>query len=166
MNEAVADLRETMFQLVRMDYAELENTLANVYVKIEEEPELHNAWIRMNTAVEKARPLLVSGDQEAVNNAVEELNLLLEEIAGYETNSLTEPEVVIQEVEVEVLPTGDYCNIPMHRTWPVMFVVSAVLNVVLIVVLIYVIMKKRKTYDDTPLIRYDIDDDMDYDMDY
>ena len=55
-----------------------------------------------------------------------------------------------------------YCNIPMHRTWPVLFIVSAVLNVVLIVVLIYVIMRKRNTYDDTPLVSYDIDDDMDY----
>jgi hypothetical protein len=70
--------------------------------------------------------------------------------------------VVIQEVEVEVLPTGDYCNIPMHRTWPIVAIVSVVLNVALIVVLIYVLAKKRNTYDDTPLISYDIDDDMDY----
>lgn len=162
VNEAVEDLREAMFQLVKMDYSELENTLAGVYVKIDENPQLHDAWVRMNSAVEKARPLLVSGDQEAVGKAIEELNLLLEEINNYETKELLEPEVVIQEVEVEVLPTGDYCNIPMHRTWPVLFIVSAVLNVVLIIVLIFVIMKKRNTYDDTPLISYDIDDDMDY----
>ena len=51
-----------------------------MYVKIDENSELHGAWVRMNTAVEKARPLLVSGDQEAVNAAIEELNLLLEEM--------------------------------------------------------------------------------------
>ena len=162
VNTAVEDLREAMFQLVKMDYSELENALGYVYVKIDENSELHGAWVRMNTAVEKARPLLVSGDQEAVNAAIEELNLLLEEINNYEIKDLQEPEVVIQEVEVEVLPTGDYCNIPMHRTWPVLFIVSAVLNVVLIIVLIYVIMRKRNTYDDTPLVSYDIDDDMDY----
>lgn len=162
VNESVAELREAMFQLVRMDYSQLENTLADVYVKIDENPQLHDAWVRMNVAVEKARPLLVSGDQEAVNNAIEELNLLLDEIVNYETSELLEPEVVIQEVEVEVLPTGEYCNIPMHRTWPVLFIVSAVLNAVLVIVLIFVLMKKRNTYDNTPLVSYDIDDDLDY----
>ena len=162
VNEAVDALRAAMYQLVTMDYSQLENTLASVYMMIDQEPQLHDAWVRMNAAVEKSRPLLVSGDQEAVNAAVEELSALMEEIDMYEAQSQGEPEVVIQEVEVEVLPTGDYCNIPIHRTWPVLFIVSAVLNVVLVIVLMVVLRKKRNTYDDTPLVSYDIDDDIDY----
>lgn len=162
VDEAVVDLEKAMAGLVKMDYTQLENTLAAVYKKIDEDPEMHSIWVQLNSAVESARPLLVSGNQQAVNQAVEDLNTLLTELSGYENDVEREPEVVVQEVEVEVLPTDDYCNIPMHRTWPILFVGSAVLNVMLIVVLVYVIMKKKKTYDDTPLVSYDIDEDLEY----
>lgn len=162
VNESVAAIEKAMAELVKMDYSRLENTLANVYVKIDEDPQMHDIWVRLNAAVERARPLLVSGRQDAVDNAVTELTALLEELSSYQNDVTREPEVVVKEVEVEVLPTDDYCNIPMHRTWPVLFIGSAVLNVMLIVVLIYVIVKKRNTYDNTPLISYDIDDDIDY----
>ena len=162
VNESVEALEKAMSALVKMDYSRLENTLAAVYKKIDEDPQLHDIWVRLNAAVETARPLLVSGNQQAVDQAVENLNALLEELSDYESSVIGDPEVVIQQVEVEVLPTDDYCNIPMHRTWPILFIGSAVLNVVLIVVLVYVIMKKRNTYDNTPLVSYDIDDDLDY----
>ena len=55
------------------------------------------------------------------------------------------------------------------KIWPVLnavvivlFALSLGLNVGLIVGLVYVIMKKRNTYDNTPLISYDIDDDIDF----
>ena len=162
VNESVDALEKAMSALVKMDYSRLENTLADVYKKIDEDPQTHGVWVRLNAAVESSRPLLVSGNQQSVDKAVEDLNALLDELAGYENDARREPEVVVQEVEVEVLPTDDYCNIPMHRTWPMLFIGSAVLNVVLIVVLIYVIMRKRNTYDNTPLISYDIEDDLDY----
>lgn len=161
VNESVAAIEKAMSELVKMDYSQLENTLANVYVKIDEDPQLHDIWARLNAAVERARPLLVSGKQDAVDKAVKELNTLLGELSDCQNSVNREPEVIVKEVEVEVLPTGDYCNIPMHRTWPVLFIGSAVLNVALIVILAYVIMKKRNTYDDTPLVSYDIDDDID-----
>jgi len=161
VNESVAAIEKAMSELVKMDYSRLENTLASVYVKIDEDPQMHDIWVRLNAAVERARPLLVSGKQDAVDEAVTELNALLEELSSYQNNVNREPEIVVKEVEVEVLPTGDYCNIPMHRTWPVLFIGSAVLNVALIVILTYVIVRKRNTYDDTPLVSYDIDDDID-----
>lgn len=161
ITQAAEDLEAAMASLENMNYSQLETVLGLVYAKIDENPELHDVWSRLDAAVTKARPLLVSGDQEAVDAAVEELNALMEELS--EQNVTTgEPEVLIQEVEVEVLPTDDYCNMPMHRTWPVLFVISAVLNVALIVVLVYVIMKKRNTEDTTPLVSYDIDDDIDF----
>ena len=148
--------------LVKMDYSKLEAALGAVQSRIGEAPELHDVWIRLYDAVAQGRPLLTSGDQTAVDEAVVKLNELLEELSGYGYVSTAEPEVIIQEVEVEVLPTGDFCNIPMHRTWPVLFFISAALNVGLMAALIFVILRKRNTMDDTPLVSYDIDDDMDF----
>ena len=161
VNEAVVEIQLALASLVRMDYSKLEATLASVYSKIEESPELHDVWVRLNEAVAEARPLLASGDQEAVDAAVQQIENLLEELAGFE-NPEVEPEVVIQEVEVEVPPTDDYCNIPMHRMWPVLFAVSAAINVGLILGVAYIIFKKRNTVDNTPLVSYDIDDDIEF----
>lgn len=161
VNETAKEIEAAMADLVKMNYSQLETALGLVYAKIDENPEYHDVWARLDAETAQARPLLVSGDQEAVDEAVAELNALLEELSQMNVTS-AEPEVVVQEVEVEVLPTDDYCNIPMHRTWPVLFVISAVLNVALVVILVYVIMKKRNTEDTTPLVSYDIDDDIDF----
>lgn len=165
VDDAVASIERAMDALVRMDYTGLESTLASVYSKIEEDPQLHDVWSRLDAAVAESRPLLSSGDQAAVDAAVQLLEELLAELEACE-EAQEEPEVVIQEVEVEVLPKGDYCNIPVHRLWPVLFAVSAVLNVVLIVGVVYLTIKRRNTYDDTPLVSYDIDDDIEDDMDF
>jgi len=161
VNEATKAIEKGMDELVEMDYTQLDNALAEVYTKLEENIELYDIWYQLTVAIEDARPLLVSGQQGAVNNAAQKLRTLLEELDALSSTDGA-VEVVYEEVEVEVLPTGDYCNIPMHRTWPVLFIVSAVLNVALIVLLAYVILKKRQTIDNTPLVSYDIDDDMDY----
>ena len=151
-----------MAGLVRMDYSQLEAALGAVYQKIDENPELHGVWVKLNTAVEETRPLLSSGDQAAVNNAVVKLNELLEELENCTVEVLREPEIVVQEVEVEVLPTDDFCNISTHHMWPLMFLGSGVMNAVLVIVLTCVLVKKRNTMDNTPLVSYDIDDDIDY----
>lgn len=162
VDAAAAAIVSAMEGLVKMDYSRLEAALGAVQSRIGEAPELHDVWIRLYDAVAQGRPLLTSGDQTAVDEAVVKLNELLEELSGYGYVSTAEPEVIIQEVEVEVLPTGDFCNIPMHRTWPVLFFISAALNVGLVAALIFVILRKRNTMDDTPLVSYDIDDDMDF----
>lgn len=161
LDSAAKDIANAMARLVKMDYSQLDKALDMVDAKINVNPELHDVWYRLNKAVEEAKPLLISGDQEAVNAAAKELNGLLEELSACAVTT-AEPQIVIQEVEVEVLPTNDFCNIPSHHTWPVLFAISAVLNVVLIAALIFVIMKKQKTMDNTPLVDYDIDDDMDF----
>lgn len=159
--DAAKEIEVAVAGLVRMDYSYLDAAVATAYNEIEKNPELYSVCARLLAAVEKARPLLVSGDQPAVDAAVVELNGLLEELAQCNM-AAAEPEVIYQEVEVEVLPSGPFCNIPMHRTWPVLFFISAALNVGLVVLLFYVIAKKRKTTDNTPLVNYDIDDDMDF----
>lgn len=161
VDEAAYAIDVAMSDLVEMDYSQLEAVLGSVYTKIDENPQLHDVWTRLNAAADSARPLLTSGNQEAVNAAVTKLTDLLVELSECDAAAAPEPEIVVQEVEVEVYPTDDYCNIPMHRFWPVAAICSAALNLVLLAVLILVIMKKRNTMDNTPLIHYDIDDDMD-----
>jgi len=161
LDSAAEDIETALKELVRMDFSLLQNALDEVNAKINTNPELHDVWYRIDQTREKAMQLLISGDQEAVNATAEELEALLEELAACAPVT-EEPEVLIQEVEVEVLPTSDFCNIPSHRTWPTLFGISALLNVVLVVLLVYVIARKRKTTDNTPLVNYDIDDDVDF----
>lgn len=161
LDKAAEDIEDAISRLVKMDYSALNAALDAVNSEINKNPLLHDAWYRLDRAAEEAKLLLISGNQQAVNEAAQEINELLAELSQY--NKITvEPEVVIQEVEVEVLPTDDFCNIPAHHTWPVLLAVSMVLNVLLVVALIYVIMKKQNTVDNTPLVSYDIDDDMDF----
>ena len=161
VDDAALAIENAMEALEKMDYSRLDAVLADIYNEIEKDQVRFDLWNRVNKAVETARPRLVSGNQELVDQSVEELQALMDELTQH-FSTAPESSVMIQEVEVEVLPTDDYCNIPMHRTWPILFVVSAVLNVALIVLLTYVILRKRQTTDNTPLVSYDIDDDMEF----
>lgn len=162
VDEAAYAIDIALTDLVEMDYSQLETVLGSVYTKIDENPQLHDVWARLNAAAEEARPLLTSGNQEAVNAAVVKLTDLLVELSECDAASAPEPKIVVQEVEVEVYPTEDYCNIPMHRLWQVLFICSAAMNAVLIVMLVFAVMKKRKSVDNTPLVHYDINDDIDF----
>ena len=65
-----------------------------------------------------------------------------------------------ETVEVEVLPEGEFCNIPMHKLWQILFFISLILNVVLVVVIVVIVSKKKNNAKDkTPLVDYDIGDD-------
>lgn len=159
---AAKAIEDAVSGLVRMDYSKLEDALSAVYDFIGSDTELYDVWAKINEAEKKARPLLVSGNQKAVDDAAAEINALLEEIDALGRVE-EEPEVVIKEVEVEVPPSDDYCNIPMHRTWPVLFFISLALNFAMAGLVYYVFTKRRNTTDNIPLVNYDIDDDMDLD---
>lgn len=161
LDSAAKDIADAIAQLVKMDYSPLTEALDAVYAKIDEDEQRHDVWYRLDKAVDKARPLLISGDQQAVNEMAAQLEALLKELA--DCGEITvEPEVIIQEVMVEVPPTSAFCNIPQHRTWPVLFLISVVLNVLLIAAIVFMQLKKRKIRDDMPLVNYDIDDDMEF----
>ena len=160
-NEAAKVLEAAIGSLVRMDYSQLEKALSAVYSCIGENEQFYDIWSKIDEAEKKARPLLISGDQAAVDAAAKELNDLLEELEAYYAGTEAESGVVIKEVEVKVPPSEDYCNISMHGVWPVLFAVSVVLNIALAGMMAYMFMKKRNTVDDIPLVNYDIDDDFD-----
>ena len=162
LDEAAEDIENAIKNLVKMDYSALIDALDAVYAKIDVNPQLHDVWYRLDKAVDKARPLLVSGDQQAVDEMAELLNGIMEELSAFDKVVAAEPQVIIKEVEVEVPPTAEFCNIPRHRTWLVAIVASALLNVLLCASLGFVLFRKRKTADNTPLVNYDIDDDIDF----
>lgn len=158
VDEAVFNLETAIASLVRVDYSKLEKAINEVYNKSDENSEFHEIWNRINSAVEKAKPLLLSGDQEAADSAAAEIEALLAELEEFGGIG-GEPEIVIREVEVTVPPTDDFCNIPGHKVWPVLFAISAVINVALAAIIYYIFSRMKNTADEIPLIKYDIDDD-------
>jgi predicted GTPase len=90
------------------------------------------------------------------------VNVLLDELQKAILD-LTKVEEIIKEIEkiVEVAPKDPYCNISMHYVWPILFFISLALNVGFIVlIIVYFARKKKNQTDDTPLVDYDIADDV------
>ena len=158
VDKAAAELKAAIAALVRVDYSSLEIVLAEVETYLSANPD-SEAWLNLAEAVNEGKKLLASGDQSAANEAAVKISQILALVKAQENEQQT-PEVIIQEVPVEVPPTDDFCNIASHRVWPVVFCISAALNVALVaVILVYISKKKRNQHDDTPLVDYDIFDD-------
>lgn len=157
VDSAYHGLYTAISNLVLMDYTQLWTVLRKVET-LNEPDEAYDLWADLVLAVEDGRDLLTSGDQAAVDAGVAEIDALLAEVKAY-MDSLDDPQIVIKEVEVEVPPADNFCNIAGHRSWVVLFIVSAALNVALVAAVVAILRKKEKQADDTPLIQYDIDDD-------
>ena len=158
MDQAEKLLKDAIAGLVGMDYTALEQALAQAKeaVSVSGEYELVAA---LSAAIQDAEELRVSGDQAGVDACTETILKLLKDMEAY-LDTADDPDVVIKEVEVEVPPSDDFCNIPGHRIWPVLFFVSLAVNVALGAVLMILTRKKTHRTDDVPLVDYDIDDDI------
>lgn len=152
-------LAKAIAGLVPMDYSRLWTAILAVE-ELNKQDDVYELWAELVIAVENGKSLLNSTDQAAVDDATAEIYDSLKPVEEY-LKTVGTPQVITEEVEVlvEVLPEYDYCNIDLHRLWPVLFGGSAVLNVALVVVIAHILRKKQKQADDTPLIDYDIDDD-------
>ena len=156
---AAEELRTTIASLVPMDYSGLKAALSQADALLASE-QAALLLQEISDAAQRGSELLQSGDQQEVDQAAKELTDILNRLADL-LNVESETKVVIQEVPVEVLPEGDYCNIPAHHVWPVLFWVSLAVNVVLIgSIIFYVIRKTRNRRDFAPMVDYDIDDDI------
>lgn len=157
-DKAAEDLKNAISALVQMDYTALEAVLSDVEKMSESKPQ-HTLFLQLLNAAERGSALLTSGDQAAVDAAAAELAHLYAQLeAAIEGEK--KPDVVVQEIPVEVPPTDDYCNIAGHRVWLVLFFLSLAVNVILVIVIaVYTSRKKRNQRDDTPLVDYDIYDD-------
>lgn len=158
VDAAAQALADAIAALVKMDYSALEAALKAVQDFIDGD-DLADLWVRLVQAFLKGKELLTSGDQEACNATASEIMSILEELKA-RLEELRTPEVVTETVEVEVLPEGEFCNIPMHKLWQILFFISLILNVVLVVVIVVIVSKKKNNAKDkTPLVDYDIGDD-------
>jgi hypothetical protein len=140
-----------------MDYTELEKALTAARQHIT--PDEYEVVSALNAAAEEAELLRSSGDQDAVDACTEKIYQLIEQLNAVREDK-DEPSVVIREVEVEVPPTDDFCNISSHRLWPLLFCASAGLNVALLIVILSVLHRRKRRGDDVPLVDYNIDDDI------
>ena len=157
VDEAAENLAEAIFALVKMDYSALEAALAAVE-DFADSQEIYDLWLKLADAVTRGKQLLSSGDQAAVDAAAEDIRSILAQLM--EALAANGPGTIVQDVEVEVPPGEDYCNIPMHKVWPVLFFMSLAVNVGLIALIaVYVAKRKKNMKDDTPMVDYDIDDD-------
>ena len=158
VDEACENLKTAIGALVKVNYADLDRVLLAVdtFVKTD----VYNSlWEDLVETVQEGRAALTCGDQATVDAVTQKLQTLLDQMEAIVANREV-PGVVIQEVPVEVPPTTDFCNIPQHRAWPVVAIISLAINFCLLALIGYYIIKKQKTQrDDTPLVDYDIDDD-------
>ena len=158
-DEAVALLQQAIATLVPMDYSRLIEALAELD-RLAQTDDDTALWNELMRAAYDARDLLTSGNQPAVDELAARLQDLMRQVRD-NINTQQTPNIVVQEVPVEVPPTEDFCNIPMHRVWPVLFFISLALNVALAaVIILYIYRKHKNQQDDTPLVDYDIEDDM------
>lgn len=160
VDAAVAAIDAAVAALVEVDYSKLEKALGVLYNIMDENSVQRDLWARIESAVEDARAILISGNQESVDKTTELLDALAQEFL--ENGELSpEPEIVVNTVEVEVPPSDDFCNIPGHKVWTVLFFLSLALNLGLIGAGAYIFIRKRNTEDNIPLVNYDIDEDFD-----
>ena len=160
VDAAAEALKNAIAALVEMDYSALTGALEQAE-KLGDNDALAELFRQLCEAVAEGKELLNSGDQAAVNaSAAKILDILAQIAEKMEQMGQSEIVEVPVEVEKEVLPSGEYCNIPMHKVWPILFWISLALNAGFILFfVIYFARKKKNRTDNTPLVDYDISDD-------
>ena len=161
VDRAADELEAAIAALVHVDYGNLDLAISEALECVRDDS-LFSLVDRLYQTIDRAEQLRVSGDQEAVDACTAEIREILDSLKAQQDQmqEVKPPEIVIQEVEVQVPPTDDYCNIGSHRIWPVLFFVSLALNAALGIMLAVVLKKKNYRAQDVPLVDYDIDDDM------
>ena len=158
VDKAAAGLEAAIKGLVKMDYSKLQAAIdaANNLTATEKPADQFAAMFQ---ALLEGNNLLNSTDQAAVDAGAEKLDALVKELKEA-LDKLNTPTIVEKEVEKEVEPSYPFCNIDIHKVWPVLFFISLDLNIAFIVlIVVYVVRKKRARKDTTPLVDYDINDD-------
>ena len=148
-------LEKAIAALVKVDYSKLNKAIADA--KALENCAHGPLWFKLFDALNRAEAALKVRDQKVIDDLVTEIEGIIDEIKKDCPNCGQTTEVI---KEVEVLPDGEYCNIKIHKVWPILFFVSLGLNVVLAGLIIGFLLKRKKNRkDDTPLVDYDIEDD-------
>lgn len=157
VDNAAEALRVAISELVSMDFSKLEQAIhtAKGYLVGEE----YELVIMISNLIKKAEGLFASGDQEAVDACAEEINLVIAQYISILPED-EEPEIIVKEVQVEVPPSDDFCNISKHYLWPILFFISLGVNLLLVGAIVLIFRRRKLLGQDVPLVDYDIDDDM------
>lgn len=147
VDTATKALKDAIAGLVKIDYSKLQQAMDSADTLIESD-KMGTLWNKLFEALENGSALLGSRDQAAIDKAAKDITDIIDEIKALLKEETTQPTVTE--------PTGDYCNVSMHKVWPILFFISLAANVVLVVLLLG---KKKKTVDNTPVVNYQIGDD-------
>lgn len=146
VDQAAKDLQAAIAALVKMDYTALQQAIEKSETLLSSD-KLSGLVKDLLSALEDGKGLLTSGDQGAVDAAAKSLEDTLLAIQ--------------QELDAMKIPEDDFCNISIHQVWPIVFFISLALNVAFVVLaVIYVTRRKKNRKDNTPLVDYDIGDDL------
>ena len=157
VNTAAENLRKAIAELKEMQLRDLLAAIDAVKEHINNE-KLAQLWKEMYEVMTRAEAALESGDQDEVDTCTVQLRTYLEAVTKA-LEEIKKAETVVIEKPIVTEPTDDYCNIPSHRVWNVLFWISLALNVALCGLIAFYFMRKKKTGDNTPLVDYDITDD-------
>ena len=120
-----------------MDYSKLLDAIARAK-ELGKDNEVNSLWLALLDALTNGNLMLASDDQAQVDAAAKQINDLIEQL----------------------LDGSKFCNISIHKVWPILFFISLAATVVLVVVLVKKNgTKKKNQVDNTPLVDYDISDD-------
>ena len=159
IDAAAADLKNAIAALTKMDYRALTQALEAIS-DFSKDNKFLNLWDDSQKLIKEAKDALTSRDQKTVDSFADKLTELLKNLK-IAINDAAGLESVVVETPVPVEPTDDYCNIKMHTVWMVLFWISFAINIVLgAVIFMYYYSKKKSTSDNTPLVDYDITDDI------
>lgn len=138
IDAAAKTLSDALNGLVKVDYSKLLEAIEKAK-DLGKDNETNSLWLALLDALTNGNLMLGSDDQAQVDAAAKQINDLIEQLAG---------------------GNGKFCNISIHKVWPILFFISLAANVVLVVVLVKKNgTKKKNQVDNTPLVDYDISDD-------
>lgn len=158
VNKAADALRDAIAALVKIDASALEKLVADVNGFLKDN-DLASVWEELHAALNQADAALKSGDQAAIDAAYTRLDAAFKALKA-KLDELSKGEVIIQEVEVQG-ECGEDCHVWWHYLLLILLIISAILNVVFIVlVILYFVKKKKNAADTTPVVDYDINDDL------
>lgn len=159
VDQATAQLKTALANLKSMDYSALIAAMDEA-AEMAQHQDIAKAWNRFVAALENARIQRTSGDQAAVDAAAQELISSKKALirALEDMGQIAEVEV---PVEVIVEPDYTYCNNTGHTVRLIAMIASMILNVVLIMIIVmYFVKRNQNKQDNTPLVEYNIDDDL------
>ena len=162
VNDGAKALEDAITALVKLDFSELQKAMTKGREMIDTCAH-GKLWYQLFDLLNEAETVKKSRDQAAIDDLAVKINNVVDQIMQDCPNcGETKIVEVVKEVTVTVPvePNDPYCNIKMHKVWPILFFVTLGLLLIACGLILWFFMKKKKNEkDDTPLVDYDIADD-------